>query len=349
MKLLLHSLFQTSRFAILSLVIFGLFLLSTPILAQVPDAEVDFFVIPPEEDKPLTVGDHIILRLEVTHPANSQVSLPQIEEEWGALEVVGQTGPKTVTSGGVATTGKDIIVAVYEPGQYQTEALVVTHQKGDGSTEELGAPIIPFQIESVLVEGDTDLRDLKPQAILPVPPIWPLILVGFMAALFVAGALTGTGLWLYHRRKSRLVDIPVPVGPVIDPRPPEVIAYAELDRIKALNLPAKDQFKEHYSLVTNCLRQYIEGRYKIPALERTTSEIRSSFDKSHTPIETVRDFMKLFIESDFVKFARFRPHKQGADQLIIEARALVDVTTPVPAPEPVDELTTAEMGREVVV
>lgn len=310
-----------------------------PVVAQGTDTRVKFFILPAEENKPFTVGDQIIFRLEVMHPVDSQgVEFPVLGEAWGEFEVIGQSNSMPVNNGdGTVTSGQNIIVALYEPGQYETEAVVVTHIKADGSTEELGAPVIQLTVESVLIEGDTELRDLKPQAFLGVPPIWPWILTGFILFLFLTGLIAGAGLWLYNRRRQRVPASAIPV-PVIDLRPPEVIAYAELDRIETLNLPAKHQYKIHYSLVADCLRRYIEGRYGIPALERTTSELLGSFGRSLVRAENVRDFMDLFMESDLVKFARFRPSQQEAYWLMNKARALVEVTTPVPEPvvEPVE-------------
>ena len=324
----------------------GLFSLyfAVPATAQTFDAKVNFFAVMPEDGSPFTVGDHITLRLEVRHPANSRVTLPNIPEEWEEFEVISQTETTTVNhNDGSDTTGKDIIVSLFEPGSYQTPRLVVTHFQADGSPEDLGAPIIPLTIESVLIEGDTDLRDLKAQAEMPVPPVWPWIVAGFILVLVLLGLLAALGTWLYRRQQQR-VGMPIPLMPVVDNRPPEVIAYSELDRIEALNLPAKDQFKEHYTLVTDCLRRYIEGRYQIPALERTTDEMRTSFAQALTPTERVRDFINLFTESDLVKFARHRPDTHQAYELIPKARTIVDVTTPVP--EPLDD--TLETEPEVM-
>lgn len=340
-KIMTHSAIRNTRHAphatrhvpvLLLYLLLLLIFLASPTLAQTIDAKVNFYIDAPDEQTSFTVGDQIPLRLEIVHPANSQASLPDVPQEWEGFEVISQSEPATVNNGdGTATTGKEIVVSLFEPGSYQTPRLVVSHYQADGSVEDLGAPVIPIKIESVLVEGDEELRDLKPQAELPLPPIWPWVLGGVLVTLLTVGLLAGTALWLYHRRK-RQEFIPQPAMPVIDPRPPEVIAYAELDRIEALNLPAKNQFKEHYSLLTNCLRRYIEDRYHLPALERTTGEIQASFSITAIPKEVVREFMSIFWESDFVKFARYRPATQDAYHLLHRARELVAITTPQPEP-----------------
>jgi hypothetical protein len=310
-------------------------LLSTftlPVAAQSPDAKVEFFIKSPA-DKPITVGDQITLRLEITHPLDSRVALPQVERQWQAFEVIDQTAPEVVDNGdGTATTGKEIVVTLFQPGQYQTPDLVVTHRKPDGSIEELAAPVIPIQVTSILTE-DLALRDLKSQAELPVPPIWPWVLAGLWLAMVLAVLLTLAGLWLYRRWQGRPVPVALAPAPFIDTRPPEVIAHAELDRIEALNLPAQHRIKEHYILVAACLRRYIEGRYEIPALEQTTGELRDAFRKSEAPMRDVSGFMSLLTESDLVKFARYIPQPADVYGLINKARTIVDVTTPKPEPQ----------------
>jgi hypothetical protein len=309
------------------------------VLAQAPDAEVDFFLEPVEADKPLTVGDRIRLRLEIKHPAGSAVELPQLDPEWDGFEVIEQTEPETIDNeDGTATTGQDIVVTRFEPGQFQTPRLVVTHRQADGSIEELAAPLISVRITSVLTDVNY-LRDIKPQAELPEPAVWPLVAGSLLTSLLLTGLVAGAALWLYHRWRTR----PAPAGlplPVIDTRPPEVIALGELDRIEAMNLPAENRIKEHYSLVANCLRFYIEGRYNIPALEQTTTELRAAFRRSTVSMQDVAAFMSIFSESDLVKFARYNPPPAEINSLIGRARTVVERTTHVvpdstrlPAPE----------------
>lgn len=323
----LYFTLHTSRLILVTLwAITLMFIFALPGLAQSSDANVEFF-LNTSKDKTLTVGDRLTLRLEVTHPLNSQVTLPQLDPQWGALEVLEQTQPETTDNNdGTATTGQDIVVTAFEPGQYQTPSLVVTHHMADGSTEDISAPVILLTITSVLTD-DTNLRDLKPQADLPTPPLWPWVVAAILLAILVLGLLAGVSLWLYDRYRRRPRPELVPV-PIVDTRPPEIIAYAELDRIEALNLPAQHQIKQHYSLVDLCLRRYIEGRYEIPALEQTRTELQSAFRRSPVRAEEAAEFMDILGESDLVKFARYVPHADNVHGLVNRARTLVRITTP---------------------
>lgn len=302
-----------------------------PARAQSSDeAEVEFFIQAADGRDPtqaFTVGDQITLRLEITHPANSRVVLPQVEEQWETFTIVDQTAPQTVANGdGTATTSKDIVVALFQTGQYQTPSIIVTHRKPDGAIEELATPVIPITIVTILQEGDTELRDLKPQATLTEPPLWPWLLGTLLVFILLSGLLAALLFWLYYRRQHRPVLQPVPIA-LVDHRPPEIIAYTELDRIEAMQLPAKNQIKEYYALVSTCLRRYIEGRYHISALEQTTAELRLAFRTSKTPVHETRDLLNIVGESDFVKFARYRPREPEIYNLINQTREVVDKTT----------------------
>ena len=76
--------------------------------------------------------------------------------------------------------------------------------------------------------------------------------------------------------------------PVLDTRTPWEIAIDELDRIERLDLPEDGLFKEHYTLVADTMRVYVQAMYlrdvsPVDAIDMTTDEIwdalrRSSLD-----------------------------------------------------------------------
>ena len=163
----------------------------------------------------------------------------------------------------------------------------------------------------------------------------PSMLPATLAGLVVATVVAGSGWWLYRRWRMRQA-----LAPVIDNRPPYQIAYAELERIAGLNLPGRGQFKEHYTLVTDCLRAYLEQQFQLHAFDRTTAELWLELKRSVIAPDQGRRFIDLFADSDLVKFAKLTPEIEEARQLIDQARALVTSTRPQPElnkPESIDK------------
>lgn len=329
---------KLARWATLTILLSTFFMVSlVSLMAQTPqEAEVEFYIKSRSTEQSLTVGDQLTLRLEVKHPTGSRVSLPQVGREWGAFQVIEQTPPvETNNDDGTSITGKEIIVTIFQPGLYKTPNLIVTHRTPNGTIEDLASPVILLKISTVITdEDDMELRDLKDQAAMPVPLIWPWVALGLLAVSLLIFALAWAVWWFYIRKRKPVVEVePVPV-PVIQLRPPEEIALEELERIAALKLPEQEKVKEHYSLVSECIREYVENRYQIPAPEQTTVEINHTLRKRSLPIGHLSGLMGLLRESDLVKFARYQPSRENIISLVDKARHVVTVTTPKPAPSP---------------
>ena len=271
------------------------------------------------EGENLTVGDPIKLTLSVTHAADQTVILPQLESNWGDFIVHSQTAAETVTNpDGTKTTSQVIDVRLFAPGTFATPPLTITISDSSGQLSEVTAPPASLLINSVLVEGDTELRDIKPQAELPYTNLLPWIIGGML----IAGVLGGAALW-QRRRKTNLAQ----AG--IDNRLPHEAALDELERIGKLGLPESERFKEHYTLVSDCIRVYIERTFQIPVVERTTSEIRYRLKSTEIPPDVSQLFVFLLDESDLVKFSKFTPDTKSAAQLIETGRQIVTATKPV--------------------
>jgi hypothetical protein len=266
-----------------------------------------------------TVGDPVQLTLAVTHPADHTVIMPELGENWGDLIVRSQS-PATTTSNedGTETTSQAIDVRLFAPGTFATPPLAITVSDGVGELVEVTAPPIELTITSVLVEGDAELRDIKPQAELPFSNLLPWIASGVAVAAILGGASL-----LWRRRRARLALA------TVDNRPPHVVALDELARVEKLGLPESGRFKEHYTLVSDCIRTYVERTYSIPVLERTTYEVQESLKTVDFRPDVARLFISFLDESDLVKFSKFRPDVLSAYQLLAGGRQIVEMTQPI--------------------
>lgn len=265
-----------------------------------------------------TVGDPLPLLLSVRHPAGSEVILPRIEEQWGDFLVRSQSPGSTVSNAdGSETTTQLIDARLFSPGTYTTPAFDISISNSEGNLSQISVPPATIDVVSVLVEGDTELRDIKPQASLPYASYLPW-LIGLSSLALAMGFVL-----FYIMRKRKLSKIGI-----VDNRLPHEVALDELDRVESLGLPDAGKFKEHYTLISDCIRLYMESTCNIPVMERTTHEIRSNLDRTTISPATAGQFIELLEESDLVKFSRFIPDTYSAYQLLGKGREIVDLTTP---------------------
>lgn len=301
-------------------------LLAGTVLAQggpgvVVSAEVDRDTI--------TVGDRIVYTVRAEHDKDLVVDFLQLASTWGDFEVLDQRPMRPGKgSQGRVVTGKAYVITAFTVGEHTTPPLRVSYLDRQGKPQEVETDPIRITVTSVLTgtEGMTstlDIRDLKPQAELPRD--WSWLLWAGLAGLALALAVLAL-LWFLARRRKR-AEAAAPVA-VVDLRPPEQIAYEELERIAGLKLVEQGRFKEHYTLTADCLRRYAEGIYGIPAMDRTTQEFHAALWRAKVDGQQVRLFKDFLNESDLVKFAKYVPPVEEAREALPRARYIVSVTKP---------------------
>lgn len=301
---------------LIPLIVFIALLFSSSTSAQEENSiSASLTVIPGE----YTVGDPISLEITINHPADSHVLIPELDSEWGEFIVHSQSAPVSITTeDGSKSTSQVLDVRLFAPGDYTTPLIPFTVVSADGQLIETVLETVPVSISSVLVEGDEALRDIKPQADLPYLVILPWLIA---AAILATGA--AIAFWLIRRRRAVLT------ASDIDLRLPHEVALDRLDRIERLDLPNAGRFKEHYTMVSDCVRIYVERAFDIPVMERTTSEIQHSILQTPITPPTSREFLSLLDESDLVKFSKFAPDAASARQALTTGRHIVMETKPV--------------------
>lgn len=272
------------------------------------------------EAQDYTIGDAIPLTLVVNHPADFQVIAPQMEEQagWEAITIYSQSPPTTTRhDDGTATTQIVFDIRLFTPGAFSTPPISVTISDNAGNLSEVVAAPASIDITSVLVEGDTQLRDIKPQAEMPYTN-WIPWLIG--AGLL---GLAGVALVLFLRRRKEIILLAT-----VDNRLPHEVAIDELTRIAGLRLPERQRYKEHYTLVSDTLRVYVEKAFKIPVLERTTIEVQGHLKGTTLETDLAQEFIFLLEEGDLVKFAKFSPSIKDAQIFLTRTVHFIQATIP---------------------
>jgi hypothetical protein len=228
-------------------------------------------------------------------------------------------------------------------GDVEIPPIPLTASDPDGEEVTLTTEALPVQVLSNLPapgesagaeegapgeEAAPAPADLKPALTAPRDwlPVW--IAAGSLVVATILGFLLFRKL---RRLRGRRGLGPVRRRPKRKLRPAWEIALEGLDRIAAADHVGKGEIARQYVEVTAVLRQYLEDRYGVPALESTTSDLRAFLDGVALAPEARTQLLALLGEADLVKFAKALPQESAARLLEGRARDFVNQTTPAPA------------------
>ena len=282
----------------------------------------------------VTVGDVFTLTLSVSHPEDYHVVFPDVPAEWGDFEVRTTTYlPSKLEDDGTLISAMHIEAVLFRPGIHSTPALSVAVRRPDGSVINRPARPIDIEVASVLEQGANELRDIRPQAEVPFPAIWPFGKDGAQEELWqwaVGGAtalatlLLLVGYWRQKTMPQSALASQVPLSPLD-------AALAALAKIAQDDLPSESRYLEHYELVADCLRDYLFGQFRIPAPELTSEQSITVLGRRPVAPTDVRDLADILEDADLVKFARLAPEPHEARELVESARRVVTGLTAAPS------------------
>jgi hypothetical protein len=179
----------------------------------------------------------------------------------------------------------------------------------------------PYQIKSTFppVALDKEIKDIKP----PIEPgfdwvFWTLIAIGILAALVIA--------WLAFQIFQKKQN---PFAKIFEekPLPPHEKAFKKLEDLKQRKLWQNGMEKQYHVELSEIVREYIEGRFKVQALEQVTDETLEEMKFLVSP-EILAILKQILSLSDLVKFAR-QQASQGENELSLNnAFELVKRTLP---------------------
>lgn len=191
------------------------------------------------------------------------------------------------------------LVTSFDSGSYVLPPLVVYFSRNGDVTDTLRLPEVPLEVTTIPIDTTTyEMYDIRPQFGYPVTfkEVLPWVLLGLVVVALVILIM----VLVARRRRNR------PVFGKPDPKdPPHIVALRSLDRIRGEKLWQSGKEKQYYTEITDTLRVYIEQRFGIKTIERTSNEILADLSGKEVAPSDFESIKDLFGTADLVKFAKY--------------------------------------------
>jgi hypothetical protein len=265
----------------------------------------------------ILIGDQVDFHIRLQIPETSTFVWPTIGDTLPEkLEVVGASKIDTTRLGdGYMNVEQILTLTAFDSGYYVVKPLRFEY----GQNNSASVQTEPYLLNVFSVEVDTTLA-IKPikgpmAAPMTFAEMLPWIL-GFLA-LIIAGGLVF--YFLINKKQKE----PISFAPPKPKIPPHRLALDELEKLRNEKLWQHDKLKDYYTRLTDILRVYIEGRFKITAMEMTSWEIIHAFAGARIEKENLTMLREILEEADMVKFAKYKPLPDIHERMMTSAVAFV--------------------------
>lgn len=292
--------------------------------ANAQKMRADLFI----EPESLRIGDRLMITLELRFDDDTQFQLPDLRVELLPIELMNESITRESGKKGIKIERHRFESFVFDTGRVviPSQKIVYWHSSDTTTLLKTYTDTLWLNVQSVLTADASEIRDIKEPNEIPQPfnrwgTVWALVALLLVIAIAYY-------LW---RKKSDKPIIPFKKPIVI--RPAHEIAIESLRQLINENLIEKKQVDQYYIGLSRILREYIENRYFLKALEMTTSEMLAVLEKDgifKTIGETVQEVLT---HSDLVKFARYIPEDSFATKLMEKTLKLVEDTKIAPKTE----------------
>jgi hypothetical protein len=270
----------------------------------------------------ITIGDRVVYSVKITADTSLIIDSLAVGSNLGMFEVKDYTPRKAETRDGMRISIEAFEITTFTTGDYQIPPITIRYLTPSGESKSITTDPIAIKVNSLLKgEDGEDIKPLRGPRDFETPFPWLWAMLG--TALLIGVAI----FYYFYRRARRPIDLG---SEPIDSRLPWEIALDDLARLRASDLIARGEYKAWYLRLSEIFRKYLERRYGIAALERTTFEIIVEFRALALEKTEEEEIHRFLDECDLVKFAKYDPTPADIDRHFDMAYEFVRQTRSLP-------------------
>ena len=275
----------------------------------------------------ILIGDQV--QLDITVQANNIDSLkwPLFQDTLSEhVEIVSELDPDTSSLDNSPTITRKLILTSFDSGLWAIPPIPV--QIGEDVLET--EPIL-LSVQTVEVDTSEAIKDIKDPLDTPYTFQEIMEIVGkTVGVIWVALKLIAILFYFIGKKPTVKVQEQKNTPSIA----PHEWALQQLNELNESLLWQNGDFKTYHIKLSEVIRNYLEKRFDILALESTTHEIKSQLNRVDIPIELKEKIIEALTISDLTKFAKAQPLAYENEFAIKTAFRLVQETVPVVEDEP---------------
>lgn len=271
----------------------------------------------PSTDR-ILIGAPFLLQLDARVPAGSDFLWPQFQTDTlKEFEILEFGTIDTTVDNGMWHITQNLQLTSFDSGYFVTPPL----QLVVGSDTLFSDPVL-VQVNMPEIAPDMPMYDIKDLQSAPID--WVRVL---WISLFVLLGLLCVYL-IYRMRK--LKNAPQKSFAIAPITPPHEVALAALAVLKKQALWEREAFKAHYDELTHIFREYLAKRFKIAAMELTSTELQQLMRAKGLLYGMDESIKQLLNAADMAKFAKGRTDALTAQTMLDLVAAYVNQTKEAP-------------------
>ncbi len=273
----------------------------------------------------IAIGDQFELEVTVDKDQLQLVDFPAFQENMitDQIEIIEEFPIDTLShEGRRVRLGKRYRLTTFEEGGHPVGRFPVLYMDKNIVDTLLSADSLILRVGTFEIDTTTmTIRDIKPTMGAPLKfgeiggyLGWGLLVL--MAIALIVWRIVSLSRNLTMFGKPKAVD------------PPHVAAIKALEILHNQKLWQNNKHKQYYTRLTDILREYLNGRYGIPAMEMTTDETLEELVRWEIPDSHFANLRDILSTADLVKFAKFVPAEDENETAYTHAYYFVENTKP---------------------
>lgn len=270
----------------------------------------------------ILIGQQFHLDLKISFSAQHKVEFPAIGDTLiSQIEVVEKSPIDTVFDKNditQKTLHQRLTLTSFDSGFFAIPPFFFAVSSDTLETEPLLLEVQTIQVDSSQVADIKAPLEVQYSFLDWLKDNWKWVL-GIMAALAAISYL----VYYFTRKKPAPLVVEEKPKPKL---PAHTIALQKLDKLKEKKLWQSDRVKQYHSELSEIVREYLENRFHVSAMEQTTYEIIQSLRTVSLENGSAEKLRQLLTLSDLVKFAKEIPLATENETCMSQAYEFVERT-----------------------